>query len=152
MLPHRCSALSSLLADKTLPIISPCVWTFLSLQITYKEETTPSPAEFCVWQTGRAVWRMLRILGQGLGTEPHPSLLCSSSQLGLGWGSLHPSFAAGFKSSIPNIQLQMNCTHNELGFCTLSVVITQEGVSCYNLSDILGHSTVPMFFQHEDFF
>lgn len=30
--------------------------------------------------------------------------------------------------------------------------ITQERVSCYNLSDILVQSTVPMFFQHFDFF
>lgn len=141
-------ALSSLLADKKLPIISPCLWTSLRLQITYKEEKTQRPAEFCV---PLADWACCvedaEDTGAGFGHRATSIPALQLHPAGIGVGKPSPLLCSRFqKSNIPNIQI--NCTHDELGLSTLSVAISQEGVSCYNLSDILAHSTVPMVFQH----
>lgn len=146
LLPHRCSALSSLLADKKLPIISPCSWTSLRLQITCVKKK---------WAEGQqnslAAWACCvedaEDPGAGFGHRATPIPAVQLHPAVGGMGKPSALLCSRFYTGIPNIQLQINCTHDELGLSTLSVAITQ-GVSCYNFSDILVHSTVPMFFQH----
>lgn len=76
----------------------------------------------------------------------HPCRAAPSSWDGDGEAFTPPLQQVSNRS--PQHSAQMNSPHDEFGLSPLSVAITQEGVSCYNLSDVLVHSTVPMFFQH----
>lgn len=109
---------------------------------------TQGPAELCVLAAWVCCVEDAEDPGAGFGHRATPIPAVQLHPAGMGMGKPSLLLCSRFQAGIPNIQLQINSPHDELGLSTLSVAISQEGVSCYSLSDVLVHSTVPMFFQH----